>query len=80
MEIQNNGTYHESQKKSIKKYQTTDKGKIRFRENSNKYYQKMKDDPEFAQKKREASNRYYLKKKTQELEKLFENIIKNNIE
>jgi hypothetical protein len=66
-----NKTYHESQKKAIRKYKETDQGKEKAKEASRKYYLKNKNNIDFVEKMRSKAKQYYYVKK----EKI-ENLIK----
>jgi hypothetical protein len=56
-------SYTESQKKAIKKYRQSEKGAIKNRELSKKYYEERKDKPEIKEKVKEAHKSSYARLK-----------------
>ena len=54
-------TYSEAQKKAILKWRNNNKDKVNGL--AKKYYDNIKNDPEYIQRKREIAKRHYQKKK-----------------
>ena len=57
----------ETIKKQQKEYKQTHKDIVNA--SSKKYYDKMKDDPEFIEKRRKQKKEYYQRKKIEKIEK-----------
>ena len=69
--IQRDTARRETAKKSMRTYQK--KKPEKFREASKKYYDKIKDDPAFKEKRRQQYQKYKLKKEEQKQKDLEQN-------